>query len=91
MSSFSYFCNNNFGKYVFSYTGLDYEDLCRWNDYRIHSNNSSSFNKKIEILYYLKPILAANKTERILAGFVVASSIAVAIVYASNTSIKFRI
>lgn len=27
----------------------------------------------------------------ILAGFVVASSIAVAIVYASNTSIKFRI
>ena len=51
MSSFSYLCNNNFGEYVFSYTGLDYEDLCRRNDYCIHSNYSSSFNEKIEIIF----------------------------------------
>ena len=42
---------NNFGEYVFSYTGLDYEDLCRRNDYCIHSNYSSSFNEKIEIIF----------------------------------------
>ena len=39
------------GNMYFPYTGLDYEDLCRRNDYCIHSNYSSSFNEKIEIIF----------------------------------------